>query len=135
MVSKSCILISDDPFDQTIFVKALSDVSPETICFAVTDPSDALYLMSEESLIPNYIFIEFNMPGMDGVQFLKYIKSIESLKDVPVIVHTTSPQANKVIELKESGALAIYLRPYQYLGVRNMLNLYFGDERTFVTRN
>jgi CheY-like chemotaxis protein len=132
MINKSCILICDDPYDQTIFVRALSDVSPDTICFAVTDPSDALYLMAEEALVPSYIFAEFNMPGMDGIQFLKNIKSIEFLKDIPVIVHTISPQPNKVIELKESGALAIYLRPYRDQGVRNMLNLYFGDEMTIL---
>lgn len=125
VISKCCVLICDDVFDQSVFIKALHDVSPETICITAPNGFDALNLMKKERIIPSYIFVELNMPRMDGIQFLQEIKQNETLKEVPVIVHSTSPQPHKIIQLKESGALAIYFRPYEYVGICNMLTLYF----------
>jgi CheY-like chemotaxis protein len=135
VVKKYCIFIDDDPYSQAVFTKALSDVSPETICFTAANGIDALYMMTKEDVIPSYIFIELNMPKMNGLEFLKTIKAIQGLKDIPVIVHSTAPQPHKVIELKESGALAIYLRPYEYMGVCNMLHLCFGEHMAAIQQN
>jgi CheY-like chemotaxis protein len=134
-MNKCCLFISDDPFDQAIFTKALGDVSPDTICFAVSNPHEAFFIMKEEQIIPDFIFTELDLPRMSGIDFLKTIKKIDTLKEIPVIVHSISPQPHKIIELKESGALAIYLRPYQYLGVCNMLNLYFSEDMANIQQN
>jgi CheY-like chemotaxis protein len=134
-ITKCCILVCSDPVDQAVFTKALNDVSPQTICFTVPHALDAIYMMTKEKVIPNFIFIELNMPQMDGIEFLNAIKNIQTLKNVHVIVHAVSPQPHKILELKESGALAIYLRPYEYFGVRNMLNLYFTPELAAFQQN
>ena len=135
MINKCCILINDDSVDQAIFTKALNDISPETICFTVPNPLDALYIMTAERVIPNFVFIELNGPQMDAIEFLNAVKSTDGLKDINVIVHAKSPLANQILEIKEAGALAIYLRPYEYYGVRNMLNLYFTPEMIVLNQN
>jgi CheY-like chemotaxis protein len=134
-VNKCCLLINDSPFDQAIFVQALNNVAPDTICFTTTNCYDAIHLMTEENVTPSYIFVELNMPGMNGLDFLKTIKKIETLKEIPIVVHSTTPQPHKIIELKESGALAIYLRKYEYTGVCNMLTLYFGSTMVTIKQN
>jgi CheY-like chemotaxis protein len=135
MISKCCIFIDDDPYHQAVFTKALQAVAPETICFTANNGVEALRMIGIEAIIPAYIFIEMNLPEMGGIEFLRTIKRIEGLKDVPVIVHSPFSQPHKIIELKESGALAIYLRPYEFLGVCNMLTLYFGSEMTGIPQN
>jgi response regulator RpfG family c-di-GMP phosphodiesterase len=134
-INSCCLLINDDPHDQETFVQALSVVSPGTLCFTTPTPADAFYMMMEENLIPNFIFIELDMPKMSGIEFLNEIKKISVLKDIPVIVHTISPNPNKIIEIKESGALAIYYRPYDYAGVCNLLTLYFGEDILRIGQN
>ena len=129
------MFIGDDPYDQAVFAKALSDVSPETICFTAANGMDALYMMNEEHVEPDYIFTELYMPGMDAVEFLKRVKSTDHLKLIPVIVHCASPQPHKIIELKEHGAMAIYFRQYEYFGVCNMLNLYFSSAMISLQQN
>src|SRR5687767_8124142 len=121
MIRNCIVFIADDPYDQAVFIRALKDVSPQTICFAVADASDALFIMEQERVMPKYIFVELNLPRMNGLEFLKQIKQKQFLKNVPVIVHAPSLQPNKVIELKEFGALAIYYKPYDYCGICNML--------------
>jgi CheY-like chemotaxis protein len=128
MITGCCLFINDDPYSQAVFTKALNDLSPETICFTAANGIDALYMMLEEQVIPSYIFIELHLPRMGGLEFLKEIKRKESLKEIPVIVHSTSPQPHHVLELKELGAHAIYFRPYEYYGVCNLLTLYFSQQ-------
>lgn len=135
IVSRICIFICDDIRDHKIFTKALSYVSPETICFPVRNPYDALNMITEENVIPTFIVAELEMPEMDAIAFLKALKNIEALREIPVIVHSTSPQPQKIIELKESGALAIYFRPYEYYGVCNMLTLYLSPEMGVINQN
>lgn len=135
MISKCCLFVDNDPLHQAVFARALTDVSPETICFIAPDGIDALYMMLQEKVIPSYIFIELQLPNMGGLEFLRAVKQMDLLKEVPVIVHSTSPQPHRIIELKELGATAIYFRPYDYNGVCNMLTLYFNREMAGILPN
>jgi CheY-like chemotaxis protein len=135
MTTKCCLFISDDPHDQAIFTRALNDISPDAICFTVASAHEAFFMLSEENLVPDYIFVELTMPKMDGLEFLKLLKTIDDLKDIPVIVHSTSPQPQKIIELKQYGASAMYFKPYDYTGICNMLSLYLGSNRSLAKQN
>lgn len=134
-ISNTCILVCDDPLDQAVFSLTLAEVSPRTICFGVQDPADALYFMAEESLIPDYMFVELNMPGMSAVEFLKMIKQIDDLRSISVIVHCVAADPAKVHELRKLGAHAIYTRPYKYKSLHNLLNLYFGNDMPILQPN
>jgi CheY-like chemotaxis protein len=127
IINKSCFFINEDSCEQAIFVKALADVSPQTLCFTASDGVDGLYLMLKEGLVPDYIFIEMIMPRMNALKFLEVVKKINRLKDIPVIVHAISPLPHEVIEVKEAGAAALYLREYEYEGICCMLNIYVAD--------
>lgn len=128
METRCCIFIDDNPINQVIFTEALNDISPETNCFTAKNTSVALYMMTEEKVVPSYIFLEHTPPRIDGVEFLKEIKQMDGLKEIPVIVHSITPPPHKIIELRESGAFGIYFRPYEYSSIHNMLNLYFGHK-------
>jgi DNA-binding NarL/FixJ family response regulator len=127
IINKSCFLINEDPGEQAVFLKALNDVSPQTLCFTALDGSDGLYMMLKEGLIPDFIFIEMITPRMDALAFLRQIKKIETLKDIPVVVHALRPKPNEVIAMKEAGAAALYLKDYDYDGICSVLNLYMSD--------
>jgi CheY-like chemotaxis protein len=135
VTSKSCLFIDNDSFNQAIFLEALSDVSPHTICLTASDGTDAMHILKKENIIPSYIIIELDLPKMGGLEFLKIIKQDPHLRDIPVIVHSTSPQPHLIIQLKELGATAIYYRPYDYYGVTNMLTLYFNGEMARIQPN
>ena len=118
------MLVNDDPGDQAVFVRALGDVTPETLCFTAVDGRDALFMMTNENIIPDYIFVELNMPRLDGIDFLREIRKLADLRDIPVVVHTLYPSQQKINEIREAGAFAIYLDEYHYLGICNLLRLY-----------
>jgi CheY-like chemotaxis protein len=88
--NKYCLLVEDDQDDQDLFIDALHAVSPKTGCYAVSNGQEALRALIEEGLRPAYIFTDMNMPQMDGLEFLKTLRSMERFRDIPVIVYSSS---------------------------------------------
>lgn len=123
--STSCLLISANPDDQIVFMDALNTVAPDTFFLLAYDGTEALEIMKEECIRPDFVFVELDMPGIDACKFLTDIKKLKFERKVPVIVHSPKPVEDKVIELQEMGAFGIYFKPYNYRGVCNILNLYF----------
>ena len=118
-----CLLINNNPIDQEIFGRALNEVSPETFYCIATNCQAALEMITIGHFKPDIIFVELDMPGMDGVEFLKRLKSKPLYKDIDVIVHSLRTPSRH-LEILEAGAMAIYSKEYDYRGVYNILYLY-----------
>jgi CheY-like chemotaxis protein len=118
--------VSNDPYNRAIFTRALSDVSPATLCFSIPTGVDALSLMKEESIIPDLIFIDNELPRMNALDFLRNLQKQEQYKRIHVIVHAPEAYPKAIKEIQACGALAIYRKPYEYTGTCNILSLYFS---------
>ena len=130
---RSCMFVNSDPIEQSTFIAALEDVSPETHCIVAEDDTEALDIIQTGILVPDCIFIDLAMPGIDAMRFLYKVKNVELFHEVPVIVHCLHPNAYEVMKLRELGAHAIYYRPYEYWGICNVLSLYLnGDVNAFM---
>ncbi|MEO5977538.1 MAG: hypothetical protein ABIS36_09605 [Chryseolinea sp.] len=125
---RSCVFINSDPADRAIFVTALFDTSPDTVCFLADNDTHALKIMREDSIVPDYIFIELDTYGINGFNFLRRIRNIQSLSRIPVIVHCDSPGRICIDDLRTIGAFAIYPIPYNYKGMCNILNIYLNQD-------
>jgi CheY-like chemotaxis protein len=119
-----CLLISNNLSDQEIFGRALKEVSPETVYCVATNGQEAFDMIAHGHLIPDIIFVELDMPDMNGVEFLTRLKGIPAFKSIPVIVHTKLSKPDKHHEILEAGALAIYSKAYEFEGVSRILYLY-----------
>lgn len=84
-------LIDDDPDDREIFAELLAEDHPSIVLQQAINGADAFEkLKSENFTKPDLIFLDLNMPIMDGRTFLQHIKMDPDLKDIPVIIYTTS---------------------------------------------
>jgi PleD family two-component response regulator len=106
----SCLLIDDDHDDQEIFRVALNRVSPDINCSFANDGVFALEKLQTDDILPEFIFLDINMPRLNGMQCLAEIKKIEALKDIPVFIYSTSGQPDMVKELKKLGAADFFLK-------------------------
>ncbi|MBT1686148.1 hypothetical protein [Dawidia soli] len=127
LLTKSCLLISGDPRDHVVFIDVLSDLAPNADFMLADNAIDALVFLEQYSLAPDYIFVELDMIGINGVEFLRESKKVSSLRNVPVIIHSPEPVPEKIGLLQEMGAFAIFFRPYNYWSVHNVLSLCFQD--------
>ena len=80
----NCFLIDNDEDDQEIFCMALRDVDPSINCILAANGVKAIEMLANDvRYIPSFIFIDMNMPLMNGKQCLLALKKIERLSDVP----------------------------------------------------
>lgn len=91
---------------------------------------DALdHLMSKDAPLPSLIFLDLNMPGMDGRNFLKTIKSYQNLKIIPVIILTTSSDQKDITSSYAHGANAYVQKPIRFSRMKyickNILEYWF----------
>lgn len=108
---KNILLIDDDDDDQEIFLAALKHISGSIKFSGENNASHALDKLSGRLLSPDLIFLDLNMPVMNGRQFLKEIKQRETLRNIPVVIFTTSAVAATIRETKDMGASGFITKP------------------------
>lgn len=121
MAYRNILLIDDDEDDQEIFLEAVSDISQEVTCTALSNASEALQQLRSGELRPDVIFLDLNMPVMSGQQFLAEIRQQPGLPDIPVIIFSTSSHAATIAQTKEMGASDFITKPGTYNALVNIL--------------
>lgn len=108
---KNILLIDDDTDDQEIFLEAVQELSNTVKCVAYTNAGKALQQLSAKEITPDVIFLDLNMPIMTGQQFLLEIKKIDELKNIPIIIFSTTSHPDTIKLTKEMGALDFITKP------------------------
>jgi CheY-like chemotaxis protein len=111
-MSITCLMIDDDADDHEIFELALSQVDASIKCEFANDGVSALEQLTSGAMPkPDYIFLDLNMPRMSGKQVLTEIKKHDQLKNIPVVVCSTSSESIFENEAKALGASAYMVKP------------------------
>ncbi|MBA4853005.1 response regulator [Emticicia sp. BO119] len=104
MQKTTVFLIDDDIDDQEIFSFILSDAYPQAECVFADDGLYAIQQLQNVSFNPHIIFIDINMPRLNGLEILKEIKKVKRLSDTPVFMYSTSNEKAIVEASKKLGA-------------------------------
>jgi CheY-like chemotaxis protein len=99
-----CLLIDDDIDDREIFELAAGQADQSVKCVFAKDGVDAIEQLKSVAFIPQYIFLDLNMPRMSGKQCLAEIRKIPELDHVPVIIYSTSGDSRELEEAQQLGA-------------------------------
>ncbi|POY37326.1 response regulator [Solitalea longa] len=115
-------LIDDDVDDHEVFSIALEDILPLAECVFALDGFYALQKINDDAdFSPNFIFIDINMPRMNGIQCLKEIKKIPHLKHIPIYMYSTSAEPPIVEECINSGACGFIKKEVSIADLQNKL--------------
>src|SRR5688572_31751202 len=97
------LLIDDDSDDRLLFYEAVQEVSPDTACITEQDGRKALADLNNTSIdLPDVIFVDVNMPYLNGWECLDRIKSAQIAKEIPVIMFSTSSAEKDVARAAHS---------------------------------
>jgi CheY-like chemotaxis protein len=125
------LLVDEDSDDFVLFSEIVKELNPEARITYVQDSCDL-----EEYLkppLPEIIFLDFNMPKVDGIECLKRIRGRKELEKIPVIVY--SVYYDKVIDAHQNGANYFIVKQLSVSKVKGsidaMLNRDWNDENTF----
>jgi len=117
------LLIDDDKDDQEIFQKELKKFNSSIKFLSAYNGQEGLDILNKHSA--DYIFLDINMPVMNGIDALKLIKKDESLKNIPVIIYSTSDgRAYKKMAL-DLGASSYFTKPTSIMGLHKMFSQIF----------
>jgi len=84
------LLTDDNANDREFFRQAMEDSGVCAELIAVEDGRQLLDLLLGDTFMPDVIFIDLNMPGLDGRGCLKEIRRREKFSSTPVIILSTS---------------------------------------------
>ena len=108
------MLIDDDEDDQEIFLEALLAGEVPAPCITFSNAQDALNQLTLKNIQPDIIFLDLNMPIMNGQQFLVAIKKNEVLKIIPIIIFTTSSHQATKDTMMALGAQDFITKPAKF---------------------
>jgi DNA-binding NtrC family response regulator len=126
-MTKTVVLIDDDADDLDVMKEAITLIDPTLSCLSFIYPEEAVQLLSREHLfVPDYIFIDINMPRKNGIECLNDLRMIKALKEAKIIIYSTSLPLQMAKKLVDQGANFIFQKPYtlaEYSRIlRNILN-------------
>jgi CheY-like chemotaxis protein len=107
-----CLLVEDDLDDQEIFLMCLKSLNMNTECSVANNGREALEKFNAEpDYVPDFIFLDVNMPKMNGIECLREIRNIERLKTVKVYMYSTTSERSVIERSKELGATEFIVKP------------------------
>lgn len=84
------LLVDDDQDDLFLFSEALTSLDQNITLYSANDGYDALQTLRTTKPPPDFIFLDLNMPRLNGIEFLSKVKESEQLSEIPVIIYSTS---------------------------------------------
>ncbi|MCE3280803.1 MAG: response regulator receiver protein [Bacteroidetes bacterium] len=127
--SLQCFLIDDDIDDQKIFSIISEEVDNTIKCSFANDGVDAIEKLTTCEVVPDLIFLDVNMPRMDGVECLRKIKKIDRLKNIPVYMYSTTADPTTVTLTKRLGVKDFIVKPNNINELVNILTAIYNQHR------
>jgi CheY-like chemotaxis protein len=108
------MLIDDDEDDREIFLTVIKENAASVVCNVAENGREALDKLTHEFIKPDLIFLDLNMPRMNGKEFLLEIKKFDGLRDIPVIILSTSSDKETIAETRKLGAQHFISKPDKF---------------------
>jgi CheY-like chemotaxis protein len=117
------LLADDDEDDRITFTDAFKEVKIKTKVDVVKDGNELMdFLKHPDSDLPDVLFLDLNMPCKSGVECLSEIKSDERLKDMAIVIYSTSASENDIEETFVKGANVYLQKPNDFAVLKKLLS-------------
>lgn len=116
-------LADDDEDDRLFFTDAFEELKINTIVNTVNNGKELLsFLNHHETVLPNIIFLDLNMPILNGIDCLKEIKSNDKFKDIAIAIYSTSSSDQDVENTFVLGANIYIKKPSNFNDLKKILS-------------
>jgi CheY-like chemotaxis protein len=118
------VIVDDDPDDLELITDVCAELNLEDRSKTFNSGEvllDFLDTISELSLLPSLIVIDFNMPRMSGLTLLHLLKENKRYRHIPVIIYSTTISVLSEKDLLTAGAIFCRQKRTTQIGVRQLL--------------
>jgi DNA-binding response OmpR family regulator len=119
---KNIVLVDDDADDRILFIEAMDFVHPLANIFTKKDGEELMEHLSASSLEPDVIFLDLNMPRINGKECLKELRANKKYQTTPIIIFTTSLNPVDVQETFNEGATFFMRKPNSFEELKETLH-------------
>ena len=119
---KKFLLTDDDRDDREMFSEALASIAPDIVYRWAEDGRQALQLLYSNDK-PDILFLDINMPVMNGWELLHNLKKDNNYNDIPVIIYSTSSEQRDKEIAKDLGALCFVTKPDNFRLMKSILKV------------
>ena len=133
--SKPIILYAEDDFDDYDAIKeALEQLTRNFTLVHVKNGQEAVQYLKKNGEAPDLLVLDLNMPIMDGKEVLVWAKEEGGLKDVPVMIFTTSSREED-IKLCQKYHCTFFRKPTLYRDLLHIVQtmIQMASQKTITT--
>ncbi len=109
MSSIKFLAVDDSPTMRRIVANTLRRIGYDDIVEAANG-KDALAKLYSEKI--DFIITDWNMPEMDGLEFIQAIKSDDNYKELPILMITTRGVKDDILEAMKAGVSSYIVKPF-----------------------
>ena len=128
----SIILADDDRDDHDFFKDALTDIAPSVNLSIVEDGEALLALLKH--YIPDFIFLDLDMPCKNGLECLTEIRTNPTLQSIPIVIFSSTSRPANIDAAYEMGADLFFIKPSNFndlvASVKAILSLNWTEPTT-----
>jgi len=121
MIKGKILLIDDDEDDQFIFQDALKEISFPYDCLLASNGLEAVSKLTSDEDLPAMIFLDLNMPLMNGAEFLSHIRDHPSFREIPIVIFSTSNNQVYKEMLPKPGAILFITKTANFKELKEKL--------------
>ena len=104
-------MVDDDSDDQMLFIDAIKEIDPAIQCHVANNGLQAMLSLHTNSPAPGIIFIDLNMPKMNGYECLAEIKKEKHFENIPIVIYSTSKIESEKERTIQMGAKHFLTKP------------------------
>lgn len=123
------LVVDDDQDDHLILLDFFKDASKENFIKFIDNGKKAIEFLErlpEDAPLPKLIVLDLNMPILNGTQTLLYLKQSLRLKNIPVIIFSTSENENEKRKCLSFGAVDYLVKPSTYDAGKSMIDRFIS---------
>jgi len=114
--SLTLLLADDDPDDRMLIADAFSSIDAALYLHVVGSGDEVLSYLNRQSSheFPCLIVLDYNMPGMNGLQVLQHLRGDSRYRRIPKVIMSTTANPHFVKACMENGADKYLVKPVSY---------------------
>lgn len=111
----SILLVEDDAIERLKFQKVIKNLKGNFTISEAVNGKFALKLLDEQNLKFHLIISDFNMPIMNGFEFLNEVKSRNEFKNIPFVIMSNTDDLEELKKCFDIGISGYFTKPYKFI--------------------
>jgi CheY-like chemotaxis protein len=118
---KIILVVEDDLVDVMTIKRAFKQVEISNPLQIEPNGEEALRFLDETKDLPGLIILDLNMPKMNGIEFLKIVRANSRLKNLPIVVLTTSKEQQDKLNTFDLNVSGYMIKPVDFNQFKDMI--------------